>query len=372
MSEKRQASALPELNIQEVRDLVAEGREQGYLSAAHVHEMLQDTDLAPDQIDTILLFLHDLGIEMIEGDEPSDDQEGPAAADEEPEEAIPKLDLALKTPSSDSLRRYYREITKVPLLTAVEEVSLAKRIERRDREAKRKLVEANLRLVVSIAKHYVGASLPFLDLVQEGNIGLMRAAEKFDYRRGFKFSTYATWWIRQAVTRAIAEQARTIRIPVHMVDKINKLIRVQRQLLQDSEREPTPAEIAVEMGTTPARVREILKISQQPVSLETPIGEQNDAQLGDFIEDEDATMPVEAVSEIMLKEEIDSVLSTLTHRERTIIELRYGLEGEQPWTLQEVGQKYGVTRERIRQIEARTLAKLTSYGGSQHLRDFLD
>jgi len=334
--------------------------------------MLQDTDLVPDQIDTIFLLLSDLGIEMIEGDEPLDDQEGPPAAEEEQEEAIPKLDLSLKTATNDPVRMYYKEIAKVPLLTAVEEVSLAKRIERRDMEAKRQLVEANLRLVVSIAKHYAGASVPFLDLVQEGNIGLMRAAEKFDYRRGFKFSTYATWWIRQAVTRAIADQARTIRIPVHMGDRINKLIRVQRQLVQDSGREPTPEEIAAEMDTTPAKVREILKISQEPVSLDKSIGEHHDAELADFIEDKQATVPVEAVSEILLKEEIDSVLATLTHRERKVIELRFGLKGTQPRTLEEVGQKYGVTRERIRQIEAKTLAKLTSYGGSQRLRDFLD
>ena len=267
---------------------------------------------------------------------------------------------------------YFKEIGKVPLLTAEEEVSLAKRIERRDMEAKRKLIEANLRLVVSIAKRYVGRGMPFLDLIQEGNLGLMRAVEKFDYRRGFKFSTYATWWIRQAITRAIADQARTIRVPVHMVEQINKLIRVQRQLLQDIGREPTPEEIAAEMDTTEAKVREILKISQDPVSLETPIGEEHDAQLGDFIEDEDATMPVEAVGEIMQKEELDSVLSTLTHRERKIIELRFGLKGGHPRTLEEVGQKFGLTRERIRQIEVKTLAKLTSYRDSQRLRDFLD
>ena len=370
--EERHVSEPPELSIEEVRDLVAEGREQGYLNADHVHDLLQDVDLTPDQIDNIFILFNDLGIEMIEGDESVDGQDGGTAAEEEQEEAIPKLDLSVKTPTNDPVRMYLNEIGKVPLLTAEEEVSLAKRSERRDMEAKRKLIEANLRLVVSIAKRYVSHGMLFLDLIQEGNLGLIRAVEKVDYRKGYKFSTYATWWIRQAVTRAIAEQARTIRIPVHMVETINKLICVQRQLVQEMNREPTPKQIAAEMGTTPAKVREILKISQQPVSLETPIGEEQDSQLGDFIEDEDATMPVEAVSEIMQKEELNAVLGTLTHRERKVIELRFGLKGEHPRTLEEVGQKFGVTRERIRQIEAKTLAKLKSYRDSQRLRDFLE
>jgi RNA polymerase primary sigma factor len=369
MSEERQPVDSPELAIEEVRDLVAEGREQGYLNADHVHDTLQDVDLTTDQIDNIFILFNDLGIDILEGDE-TPGQDGQEAKAEE--EVIPKLDLSVKTPTNDPVRMYLKEIGKVPLLTAEEEVSLAKRIERRDMEAKRKLIEANLRLVVSIAKRYVGRGMLFLDLIQEGNLGLIRAVEKFDYRKGYKFSTYATWWIRQAITRAIADQARTIRIPVHMVETINKLIRVQRQLLQDMGREPTPEEIAAEMGTTPAKVREILKISQEPVSLETPIGEEEDSQLGDFIEDEDATMPVEAVSEIMQKEELNNVLGTLTHRERKVIELRFGLKGEHPRTLEEVGQKFGVTRERIRQIEAKTLAKLKSYRDSQRLRDFLD
>jgi len=372
LSEERQSSESPELNIEEIRELAAEGREQGYLNADHVHDLLRDVDLPPDKIDNLFLLFNDLGIEMIEGDESVDGQEGGTAAEEEQEEAIPKLDLSAKTPTYDPVRMYLKEIGKVPLLTAVEEVSLARRIERCDIEAKRKLVEANLRLVVSIAKRHVGRGMPFLDLIQEGNLGLIRAVEKFEYRRGYKFRTYATWWIRQAITRAIADQARTIRIPVHMVEMINKLIRVQRQLLQDIGREPTPEEIAAEMGTTPAKVREILKISQEPVSLETPIGEEEDSQLGDFIEDEEATMPLETVCEIMQKEEINSVLSTLTHRERKVIELRFGLQDEHPRTLEEVGQKFGVPRERIRQIEAEALAKLTSYQDSQKLRDFLD
>jgi len=368
-SEQPRSVESAELAIEEVKDLVVEGREQGYLNGDHITDVLQDVDLTPDQIDNIFLLFNDLGIDIVEGDEllPGD---GAGAKPEE--EILPKLDLSVKTPTNDPVRMYLKEIGKVPLLTAEEEVSLAKRIERRDMEAKRKLIEANLRLVVSIAKRYVGRGMLFLDLIQEGNLGLIRAVEKFDYRKGYKFSTYATWWIRQAITRAIADQARTIRIPVHMVETINKLIRVQRQLLQDMGREPTPDEIATEMGTTPQKVREILKISQEPVSLETPIGEEEDSQLGDFIEDEEATMPVEAVSEIMQKEELDQVLATLTHRERKVIELRFGLKGEHPRTLEEVGQKFGVTRERIRQIEAKTLAKLKSYRDSQRLRDFLE
>ena len=370
LSEERKTAAEPaELNIDEVRDLAAEGKEAGYLTSDRIADALQDVELTTDQIENIYNLFIDMGVDIIEGEVNLLDESQETKAEEE---VIPKLDLSVKTPTNDPVRMYLKEIGKVPLLTAEEEVSLAKRIERRDMDAKRKLIEANLRLVVSIAKRYVGRGMLFLDLIQEGNLGLIRAVEKFDYRKGYKFSTYATWWIRQAITRAIADQARTIRIPVHMVETINKLIRVQRQLLQDVGREPTPEEIATEMGTTPQKVREILKISQEPVSLETPIGEEEDSQLGDFIEDEDATMPVEAVSEIMQKEELSQVLGTLTHRERKVIELRFGLKGEHPRTLEEVGQKFGVTRERIRQIEAKTLAKLKSYRDSQRLRDFLD
>ena len=367
--DRSKASEPAEMSIDEVRLLVDEGLQQGYLASEHIADALQDVELVPDQIDNIYNIFADNGIDIIEADVVVG-EDGPEAKPEE--EVIPKLDLSVKTPTNDPVRMYLKEIGKVPLLTAEEEVSLAKRIERRDMEAKRKLIEANLRLVVSIAKRYVGRGMLFLDLIQEGNLGLIRAVEKFDYRKGYKFSTYATWWIRQAITRAIADQARTIRIPVHMVETINKLIRVQRQLLQDMGREPTPDEIATEMGTTPQKVREILKISQEPVSLETPIGEEEDSQLGDFIEDEEATMPVEAVSEIMQKEELNQVLSTLTHRERKVIELRFGLKGEHARTLEEVGQKFGVTRERIRQIEAKTLAKLKAYRDSQRLRVFLD
>jgi RNA polymerase primary sigma factor len=370
LSEERKTAAEPaELNIDEVRDLAAEGKEAGYLTSDRIADALQDVELTTDQIENIYNLFIDMGVDIIEGEVNLLDESQETKAEEE---VIPKLDLSVKTPTNDPVRMYLKEIGKVPLLTAEEEVSLAKRIERRDMEAKRKLIEANLRLVVSIAKRYVGRGMLFLDLIQEGNLGLIRAVEKFDYRKGYKFSTYATWWIRQAITRAIADQARTIRIPVHMVETINKLIRVQRQLLQDVGREPTPEEIATEMGTTPQKVREILKISQEPVSLETPIGEEEDSQLGDFIEDEDATMPVEAVSEIMQKEELSQVLGTLTHRERKVIELRFGLTGEHPRTLEEVGQKFGVSRERIRQIEAKTLAKLESFHDAQRLRDFLN
>ena len=308
--DRSKARRVAELGIEEVRLLVDEGREQGYLPPITSHDALQDIDLTPTR------STPSTSSSTISASTSSRRRaRSPRRREAEPEEEIiPKLDLSVKTPTNDPVRMYLKEIGKVPLLTAEEEVSLAKRIERRDMEAKRRLIEANLRLVVSIAKRYVGRGMLFLDLIQEGNLGLIRAVEKFDYRKGYKFSTYATWWIRQAITRAIADQARTIRIPVHMVETINKLIRVQRQLLQDIGREPTPEEIAAEMGTTPQKVREILKISQEPVSLETPIGEEEDSQLGDFIEDEDATMPVEAVSEIMQKEE----LNRCSTRSRTV------------------------------------------------------
>jgi RNA polymerase primary sigma factor len=352
----------------ELRELVAEGREQGYLTGEHIAEALQDVELAPEQIESVIMCLADEGIELLEGDETALTD----AADGDGEREAVTLDLSIKTSSSDPVRMYLSEIVRVPLLTAEAEVSLARRIERRDTVAKRKLTEANLRLVVSIARRYVGHGMLLLDLVQEGNLGLMRAVEKFDYRRGYKFSTYATWWIRQAISRAVADQSRTIRVPVHMVEQINQLIRVQRQLLQDMGREPSPEEIAAEMGTTPQKVREILRISQEPVSLETPVGDEGNSQLSDFIEDEDATVPLEAVSAIMQKEELNQVLSTLAHRERKVIELRFGLVGEHPRTLEEVSQQFGITRERIRQIEAKTLAKLASYRESQRLRDCLD
>jgi len=307
-------------------------------------------------------------------------------------------ELALKAPTNDPVRMYLKEIGKVPLLTAEQEVILAKaieegeaataeldktpartarirqlqRVEREGQLAKKKLIEANLRLVVSIARRYVGRGMLLLDLIQEGNLGLIRAVEKFDYTKGFKFSTYATWWIRQAITRAIADQARTIRIPVHMVETINKLIRIQRQLLQDLGREPTPEEIGREMEFSPEKVREILKVSQEPVSLETPIGEEADSHLGDFIEDSDAVVPVDAASFILLQEQLDSVLHTLSEREKKVIQLRFGLTDGHPRTLEEVGREFGVTRERIRQIESKTLSKLRHPSRSQKLRDYLE
>ena len=362
-----QRSTLAELAGEEVHDLLAEGREQGYLPAEHVHDVLAEVDLTADQIDNLFILFSDFGIEIIEGDEVP-----PARVQEIEPEILPKLDLSIRTPSSDPVRMYLREIGRVPLLTAAEEVALAKRIERRDMAAKRRLIEANLRLVVSIAKRYVDRGLPFLDLIQEGNLGLIHAVEKFDYRRGFKFSTYATWWIRQAVTRAIADQARTIRLPVHIGDIMNRLFSVQRRLLSELNSEPTAEQIAAEMGITPQRVREILAMSRDPVSLESPIGEEGESQLGQVIEDEDVTTPMDAVAEIMQKEELSALLDTLTHKERTIIELRFGLKDGRPRTLDEVGLQFGVTRERIRQIEAKTMAKLQSFHDAERLRDSLD
>jgi RNA polymerase primary sigma factor len=338
----------------------------------------------------VLRLISDEGIEILESsDDELDDEPVPVRVEEE----------AAKSPTSDPVRMYLKEIGRVPLLTAEEEVDLAKRVEAglfaseklttqvdipaslyRDLElierdgqfAKKRLIEANLRLVVSIAKRYVGRGMLFLDLIQEGNLGLIRAVEKFDYTKGYKFSTYATWWIRQAITRAIADQARTIRIPVHMVETINKLVRIQRQLLQDLGREPTPEEIGVEMELPPERVREIQKLSQEPVSLETPIGEEEDSNLGDFIEDSDAVVPLDAASFILLQEQLDSILHTLSDREKKVIQLRFGLVDGHPRTLEEVGKEFGVTRERIRQIESKTLSKLRHPSRSQKLRDYLE
>ena len=347
--------------------MFVEGQQQGFLTAERITEAVADLELAPDELESIVLVLSDEGIEIVEDDSP-----GEGGASQSEEEAAPVLDLSIRAPSSDPVRMYLREIGEVPLLSGAQEVALAKRMERHDMAAKGQLVEANLRLVVSIAKRYAGRGMPFLDLIQEGNLGLMRAVEKFDYRRGFKFSTYATWWIRQAISRGLADQARTIRLPVHVVEKLSSLWRTQRYLALELGREPSPEEIAAEMGMSPKKIHELLRTGQEPVSLETPVGEEGDSQFGDFIEDCDAAEPLEAVGGILQKEELGKVLGALTHRERKIIELRFGLVGGHPHTLEEVGEKFGVTRERIRQIEAKTIAKLRSYRECQRLRECLE
>jgi len=365
-------------DMESIEELVERGKQQGSLTYREIMDALQDAELSPEQIDEIYDRLARLGVDIVAdaGDlEPVAEPDDPLPAKDDVSE-ISDEDLDLDLPAGigldDPVRMYLKEIGRVPLLTAEEEVELAKRIEQGDEEARRKLIEANLRLVVSIAKRYVGRGMLFLDLIQEGNLGLLKAVEKFDYRKGFKFSTYATWWIRQAITRAIADQARTIRIPVHMVETINKLVRVSRQLLQELGREPTAAEIAERMGMTEERVREIMKIAQEPVSLETPIGEEEDSHLGDFIEDQDAQAPADAASYTMLREQLEDVLESLTPREEKVLRLRFGLDDGRARTLEEVGQEFGVTRERIRQIEAKALRKLRHPSRSKKLRDFLE
>jgi RNA polymerase primary sigma factor len=416
----------PELELSAVKTLAKMGKSKGNLTDEEIQGALSDIDLSEDQFENIYTFFSKSGIEVIEDPVPVEIEDGSEddAADPDVEKEAEEAAVAVATVekvavkpkrkprrrsdaasiaplTSDPVRMYLKEIGKVPLLTARQEVDLAKkieagvfatehiegaiakgvtleraekrrleRIERIGLEAKKQLVEANLRLVVSIAKRYVGRGMLFLDLIQEGNLGLIRAVEKFDYGKGFKFSTYATWWIRQAITRAIADQARTIRIPVHMVETINKLIRVQRNLLQELGREPTPEEIGEKMEMTAQRVREILKISQEPVSLETPIGEEEDSQLGDFIEDSEAIVPPDAASFSMLQEQLAKVLDSLSERERKVIELRFGLEDGHPRTLEEVGREFGVTRERIRQIESKTLCKLRH--PSRSSKDYLE
>ena len=431
---KDAAKHAPELELSEVKTLVKMGKAKGNLTDEEIQGALGDIDLSDEQVENIYTYFQNSKIEIVEDgagvaapaadDVPDIEVLDPDAPVEEIPEVpaddppAPRVDAnkaakkkakkradaaALQPLTSDPVRMYLKEIGKVPLLTARQEVDLAMKIEagleatariedaesrgveldRAERRrlsriesiglnAKKQLVEANLRLVVSIAKRYVGRGMLFLDLIQEGNLGLIRAVEKFDYGKGFKFSTYATWWIRQAITRAIADQARTIRIPVHMVETINKLIRVQRQLLQDLGREPTPEEIGEKMEMTAERVREILKISQEPVSLETPIGEEEDSQLGDFIEDGEAVVPPEAASFSMLQEQLSNVLDSLSERERKVIELRFGLTDGHPRTLEEVGREFGVTRERIRQIESKTLCKLRHPSRSGKLKDYLE
>ncbi len=350
-------------------DLYEYGKKKGTLTYKEIMERLMDLYIEPDQLDKVLENLEALGVTVINENDPQ-----PAQSSEDTPLDTINLSVPDGVSSDDPVRLYLKEIGKYPLLTTEEEIALAKQIAEGTPEeqaaAKKKLSEANLRLVVSIAKRYVGRGMQFLDLIQEGNLGLIKAAEKFDYTKGYKFSTYATWWVRQAITRAIADQARTIRIPVHMVETINKLIRVNRQLAQELGRDPTPAEIAKEMGISESKVREIIKIAQEPVSLETPIGEEEDSHLGDFIEDENAPAPAEVASNAMMREQLQEVLHTLPPREEKVIRLRFGLEDGQAHTLEEVGKEFNVTRERIRQIEAKALRKIRHPGRSKKLRDY--
>ena len=359
---------------EKLKELLASAKKKkNTLDYQEIMDAFADIDLDPDKMDKIFDFLEASNIDIIRTTDDDMDDE-PILLDGDDDIDIEKIDLSIPEGVSieDPVRMYLKEIGKVPLLSAEEEIELAKRMENGDQNAKKRLAEANLRLVVSIAKRYVGRGMLFLDLIQEGNLGLIKAVEKFDYRKGYKFSTYATWWIRQAITRAIADQARTIRIPVHMVETINKLIRVSRQLLQELGREPSPEEIAAEMDMPVERVREILKISQEPVSMETPIGEEEDSHLGDFIEDDNVPAPVEAAAFTLLKEQLDEVLSTLTDREQKVLRLRFGLEDGRARTLEEVGKEFKVTRERIRQIEAKALRKLRHPSRSRKLKDYLD
>jgi RNA polymerase primary sigma factor len=380
MSEKERQ----ELTLQHIQQLIKTGQKKGSLTYTEIMNVMEEDDLTPDQIDKMYEVFADKGIDIIgEDDQMTMDDE----LDDDDTEKVPEIHMDLSIPEGinidDPVRMYLKEIGRVPLLSAEEEITLAKTIERGNSPdateeeikagsiAKKKLTDANLRLVVSIAKRYVGRGMLFLDLIQEGNLGLLKAVDKFDYSKGYKFSTYATWWIRQAITRAIADQARTIRIPVHMVETINKLIRISRQLLQDKGREPLPEEIAEKMDISVERVREIMKIAQEPVSLETPIGEEEDSHLGDFIEDQEAVAPDDAASFILLKEQIEDVFSCLTDRERKVLYLRFGLKDGRPRTLEEVGQHFNVTRERIRQIEGKALSKLRNWGKREKIKDFL-
>ena len=355
-------------------------KKKNVLEYQEISDYFKDQPLDAEQMDKIFDFLEASGVDVLRITENSaddlmlDDDMDIDGLDDEEEVELDKIDLSVPEGVSieDPVRMYLKEIGKVPLLSAEEEIKLAKKMEQGDENAKKRLAEANLRLVVSIAKRYVGRGMLFLDLIQEGNLGLIKAVEKFDYRKGYKFSTYATWWIRQAITRAIADQARTIRIPVHMVETINKLIRVSRQLLQELGREPTPEEIAEEMDMPVDRVREILKISQEPVSLETPIGEEEDSHLGDFIQDDNVPVPADAAAFTLLKDQLVEVLGTLTEREQKVLRLRFGLDDGRARTLEEVGKEFNVTRERIRQIEAKALRKLRHPSRSRKLKDYLD
>ena len=370
MPEGTEQKKAPSTDI--IERLLAKGKKNGgSLLFGELIDALQKQDMSPDEMDDMYQRFSDEGVEIVDDVAAAGD-----AADDDGPDKEEEVEIDLSVPEGisldDPVRMYLKESGHVPLLTAEEEVALAQRMEAGDEEARHRLEEANLRLVVSIAKRYVGRGMLFLDLIQEGNLGLLKAVEKFDYSKGYKFSTYATWWIRQAITRAIADQARTIRIPVHMVETINKLVRISRQLLQELGRDPRPEEIAKEMGISVARVHEIMKIAQEPVSLETPIGEEEDSHLGDFIEDEAAPAPAEAASFMLLREQLEEVLETLTDREKNVLRLRFGLEDGRSRTLEEVGQSFGVTRERIRQIEAKALRKLRHPSRSKVLRDFLE
>ena len=360
---------------EKLRELVSLGKKKkGILEIQEINDFFSDMELDSDQMEKVFDYLEANNVDVLRISNDDDDIPDAIVMSDEDDIDVEKIDLSVPDGISieDPVRMYLKEIGKVPLLSAEEEVELAKRMADGDEEAKKRLAEANLRLVVSIAKRYVGRGMLFLDLIQEGNLGLIKAVEKFDYHKGFKFSTYATWWIRQAITRAIADQARTIRIPVHMVETINKLIRVSRQLLQELGREPTPEEIAAELDMPVERVREILKISQEPVSLETPIGEEEDSHLGDFIQDDNVPVPAEAAAQTLLKEQLDEVLDTLTEREQKVLRLRFGMNDGRARTLEEVGKEFDVTRERIRQIEAKALRKLRHPSRSRKLRDYLD
>ena len=363
----------PFLEVDELRNLAADGRERGYLTYEEIASCLDEVEVTKEQVRSLHAHLLETGVDVVSKDDRAaiaarEDGTPAPRGGESTAKKEPDIDLTVE-PSLDSLRLYLRSIGRVELLTAEQEVSLAKRLERGDMAAKRQMVEANLRLVVSIAKGYLGRGLSFLDLIQEGSLGLIRAVEKFDYRRGYKFSTYATWWIRQAVTRAIADKARTIRIPVHMVEKLNKVVHVERQLVQSLGREPTPEEIAAELQWTARDVKDILRFAQLPVSLEKPIGEEDDSELGDFVEDETALSPFDTASENIRRENVRTVLEALPPREREVLEMRYGLKGHQARTLEEVGRAFGVTRERIRQIENNTLKKLECLPEAQRLRE---
>jgi RNA polymerase primary sigma factor len=367
----------PIVELDELRPLLAAGQERGYLSFAEIESCLEEVEVTKEQVQELHAYLDEQGIVVVGADGRLAKSEGDTVeagahrgADSDGAEPRKKVEVDLTVePSLDSLRLYLRAIGRVSLLTAEQEVMLARRIERGDMQAKQQMIEANLRLVVSIAKSYLGRGLTFLDLIQEGSMGLIRAVEKFDYRRGYKFSTYATWWIRQAVTRAIADKGRTIRIPVHMVEKLNKVVHVERQLIQQLGREPTPDEIAAELETTVREVRDVLRMAQQPISLEKPVGEEDDSALGDFVEDQTAESPFELAAERLRRENLRRALAALPEREREVIEMRFGLTGERPYTLEEVGRAFNVTRERIRQIENHTLKKLEALPEAQRLRD---